>query len=272
MLAAWRSRAWGRSRKRSTAWKTCDAGQRPVSRTARLRRRLRERPESPVGAAPPWSSASGSCGCGSPARRCPAPAGHCKRHQFHRRARRRASCGGLANPRGAARRRASFRAEDELNCGGCGYDSCREFGIALLGQKAERAMCVTYMRQLAHKKANALIQKMPSAVVIVNESLRIIEFNAAFAKLFAPRQSRRRGRRPALEGIALAEVMPFATPLPQRPEKRRGYSRPRPALSEHRSCTPPFSASKNTASSAASCRTSPSRRCARSRSSARRAK
>jgi len=25
--------------------------------------------------------------------------------------------------------------DDELNCGGCGYDSCREFGIALIGQK-----------------------------------------------------------------------------------------------------------------------------------------
>ena len=53
-------------------------------------------------------------------------------------------------------------ADDELNCGGCGYDTCREFAIALIAQKAERAMCVTYMRKLAHKKANALIQKMPS--------------------------------------------------------------------------------------------------------------
>jgi iron only hydrogenase large subunit-like protein len=106
--------------------------------------------------------------------------------------------------------------EDELNCGGCGYDSCREFGIALLGQKAERAMCVTYMRQLAHKKANALIQKMPSAVVIVNESLRIIEFNAAFVKLFAPDKADKLDKPAAaggatLEGIALAEVMPFAS-------------------------------------------------------------
>ena len=101
--------------------------------------------------------------------------------------------------------------DDELNCGGCGYDSCREFGIALLGQKAERAMCVTYMRQLAHKKANALIQKMPSAVVIVNDALRVIEFNAAFVNLFAPEKNAKDNSVVSIEGIALAEVMPFAS-------------------------------------------------------------
>ncbi len=56
-------------------------------------------------------------------------------------------------------------------------------------------MCVTYMRQLAHKKANALIQKMPSAVVIVNDAMRVIEFNAAFADLFAPEKMAAPARR-----------------------------------------------------------------------------
>ena len=101
--------------------------------------------------------------------------------------------------------------DDELNCGGCGYDTCREFGIALIGQKAERAMCVTYMRQLAFKKANALIQKMPSAVVIVNEAMRVIEFNAAFVNLFSPEKTADGNGKISIEGIALAEVMPFAS-------------------------------------------------------------
>jgi len=112
--------------------------------------------------------------------------------------------------REALRNVGKFSPDDELNCGGCGYDSCREFGIALLGQKAERAMCVTYMRQLAFKKANALIQKMPSAVVIVNEAMRVIEFNAAFVNLFAPEKIASAGTA-SIEGIALAEVMPFAS-------------------------------------------------------------
>jgi iron only hydrogenase large subunit-like protein len=116
--------------------------------------------------------------------------------------------------REALRNVGKLTAHDELNCGGCGYDTCREFGIALINHKAERSMCVTYMRQLAHKKANALIQKMPSAVVIVNETLRIIEFNAAFVSLFNPGPAAGPAGSPAaptIEGIALAEVMPFAS-------------------------------------------------------------
>ena len=113
--------------------------------------------------------------------------------------------------REALRNVGKFSPDDELNCGGCGYDSCREFGAALISGKAERAMCVTYMRQLAHKKANALIQKMPSAVVIVNDALRVIEFNAAFVNLFAPEKTSGSDGAVSIEGIALAEVMPFAS-------------------------------------------------------------
>jgi iron only hydrogenase large subunit-like protein len=103
--------------------------------------------------------------------------------------------------------------DDELDCGGCGYNSCREFAGALIQQKAERSMCVTYMRKLALKKANALIQKMPSAVVIINDAMRIIEYNAAFATMFACNVLPA-GSPPApasLEGVMLSEVMPFAS-------------------------------------------------------------
>lgn len=96
--------------------------------------------------------------------------------------------------------------DDELNCGGCGYDTCREFGKAMLTQKAERAMCVTFMRKLALKKANALIQKMPSAVVIVDQELKVIETNDSFLKLVV-----RDGQAepPAIEGAALSSLVPF---------------------------------------------------------------
>jgi iron only hydrogenase large subunit-like protein len=112
--------------------------------------------------------------------------------------------------RDALRSVGKLSTDDELNCGGCGYDTCREFGIALINQKAERTMCVTYMRQLAQKKASALLQKMPSAVVIVNDTLRVIEFNAAFVNLFAKDKAANAGAG-SIEGIALAEVMPFAS-------------------------------------------------------------
>ncbi|MGE5611540.1 MAG: [Fe-Fe] hydrogenase large subunit C-terminal domain-containing protein [Bacillota bacterium] len=99
--------------------------------------------------------------------------------------------------------------DDELNCGGCGYDSCREFGKALLLNKAERSMCVTYMRKLAHKKANALIQTMPSAVVIVDENLKILEYNTSFAQLLARNGNGTAHTPPALEGVLLSTLVPF---------------------------------------------------------------
>lgn len=99
--------------------------------------------------------------------------------------------------------------EDELNCGGCGYDSCRDFARALMENKAERAMCVTYMRKLAQKKANALIQKMPSAVVIVNEKLRVLECNKAFFTQFAREIGGLGEVSPTLEGVPVSRILPF---------------------------------------------------------------
>jgi PAS domain-containing protein len=96
--------------------------------------------------------------------------------------------------------------EDELNCGGCGYDTCRDFARALIPRNAERMMCATYTRKLAQKKANALLQKMPSAVVIVDDELKIIECNAPFARLFAAEDEQKKN----FEGYALSEVMPFS--------------------------------------------------------------
>ena len=38
---------------------------------------------------------------------------------------------------------------DEINCGACGYNSCREFAKALLAGKAEEAMCHIYFAEMA---------------------------------------------------------------------------------------------------------------------------
>ncbi|MFZ2446453.1 MAG: [Fe-Fe] hydrogenase large subunit C-terminal domain-containing protein [Syntrophobacteraceae bacterium] len=99
--------------------------------------------------------------------------------------------------------------EDELNCGGCGYDNCREFGKALIDGKAERVMCVAYMRKLAQKKTNALMEKTPSAIILVDEEIKIIECNLNFAKLLGPDVEKAYREKPGLEGIFLREIAPF---------------------------------------------------------------
>jgi len=108
--------------------------------------------------------------------------------------------------REALRTVGKYSADDELNCGGCGYDTCSDFARALIPRNAERMMCATYTRKLAQKKANALLQKMPSAVVIVDDDFNIIECNANFVHLFSADVEQSK----TLEGSALSAVMPFS--------------------------------------------------------------
>ncbi|MFW5802871.1 MAG: [Fe-Fe] hydrogenase large subunit C-terminal domain-containing protein [Verrucomicrobiota bacterium] len=109
----------------------------------------------------------------------------------------------------ALRQVGKTRPEDELNCGGCGYDNCREFARALLQDKAEPSMCVSYMRKLAQKKANALINTMPSGVVMVDGDGRVVECNEKFAALMGEETLSVYQAKPGLEGALIERVIPF---------------------------------------------------------------
>jgi len=99
-----------------------------------------------------------------------------------------------------------YSAADELNCASCGYDTCRDFARAMIAGNAERLMCATYTRKMAQKKANALLQRIPSAVVIVDENMKIIECNSIFVRLFSTEAEQPKN----LEGSTLGGVMPFS--------------------------------------------------------------
>lgn len=100
-------------------------------------------------------------------------------------------------------------AQDELNCGGCGYDSCRDFARALAAGRAQRAMCVSHMRKLAQNQATALLRTMPSAAVVVDERLQVVECNAPFARLAGGGTGALHAE-PDLTGTALETLLPFA--------------------------------------------------------------
>ena len=76
------------------------------------------------------------------------------------------------------------REEDELNCGGCGYGTCRDLACALLSGDAEPSMCVSYMRKSAMKKSAAMLRCMPAAIVMVDKEMNIIESNDMFMHMF----------------------------------------------------------------------------------------
>ena len=84
----------------------------------------------------------------------------------------------------AMKRIGKYTEEDELNCGGCGYKTCRDLANALISGEAEPSMCVSYMRKIAMQKAAAMLRCMPSAMVMVNNDLNIMEANDSFMKMF----------------------------------------------------------------------------------------
>ena len=100
--------------------------------------------------------------------------------------------------------------EDELNCDGCGYDTCRNFAQALLAGRAEPSMCVSYLKKQAQKKANALLRSISSAVVITDKKLQIIECNRNFAALFGEDTLEAFDACPGLAGADLKRIVPFA--------------------------------------------------------------
>ena len=101
--------------------------------------------------------------------------------------------------------------DDELNCGGCGYATCRDLAKALLDGDAETSMCVSYMRKIAMRKAAALVRCMPAAVVMVDSSMNIIEANESFMKMFTGDMYDIFKARPeGLTGAALDRIIDFS--------------------------------------------------------------
>lgn len=102
-----------------------------------------------------------------------------------------------------------YSSEDEINCDGCGYNTCHNFAAAMLNGMAEPSMCVSYMRKTALRKANAILRCMPSGVVIFNNNLEIIESNMPFAKIAGKDIEDLFAQCPGLKGASLAKILPF---------------------------------------------------------------
>ena len=102
-----------------------------------------------------------------------------------------------------------YSVADELNCGGCGYGTCREFAKAMVRGNAEPRMCLSYLRKLAQKQSNALIKYIPAGVVIVDSQLKIIESNRVFSRLFDESTKLAYDAVPGLVDVELSKVLSF---------------------------------------------------------------
>ena len=72
---------------------------------------------------------------------------------------------------------------DELNCGSCGYDTCREKAIAICQGKAEISMCLPYLKDRAENFTATISRNSPNGLIVLNEKLEVQQINKAALKI-----------------------------------------------------------------------------------------
>ncbi len=73
--------------------------------------------------------------------------------------------------------------EDELNCGSCGYDTCREKAIAVHRGKADFTMCLPFLQARSQSFSDTIIGNTPNGILVLNEDLEVQQINKAAMKL-----------------------------------------------------------------------------------------
>lgn len=68
---------------------------------------------------------------------------------------------------------------DELNCGSCGYNTCREKAIAILQGKAEVSMCLPYLQKKAEGFSDRIVNNTPNGIIVLNDSFEVQQINEA---------------------------------------------------------------------------------------------
>ena len=77
------------------------------------------------------------------------------------------------------RQMGKFRASDELNCGTCGYNSCRAKAIAVIQGKAEISMCLPFLKDKAESFSDTIVKNTPNGLIVLNDNLEVQQVNDA---------------------------------------------------------------------------------------------
>lgn len=77
-----------------------------------------------------------------------------------------------------------YEKSDELNCGSCGYHTCKEKAIAVYNNMAEINMCLPFMREKAENLTSIIFDMTPNMIVTIDKNLDIIQLNPSAEKFF----------------------------------------------------------------------------------------
>lgn len=77
------------------------------------------------------------------------------------------------------RQMGKFSSKHELNCGSCGYNTCREKAIAISQGKAEISMCLPFLKDKAESFSDTIVKSTPNGIIVLNEQLEVQQINDA---------------------------------------------------------------------------------------------
>jgi len=81
------------------------------------------------------------------------------------------------------RQMGKFKPSDELNCGSCGYNTCRDKAIAIIQGKAEISMCLPYLKDKAESFSDTIVKNTPNGLIVLNEKLEVQQINDAMLRI-----------------------------------------------------------------------------------------
>lgn len=118
--------------------------------------------------------------------------------------------------------------DDQLNCGACGYPSCREKAIAVYFGKADITMCLPYMRQRAESFSDKIIDATPNGIITVDTHLKIQQINSAACAIFNLRSPRDAIGTPVdrlFDSTDIIQLIAEEKPVPDRKEFLPDYNK-----------------------------------------------
>ena len=81
------------------------------------------------------------------------------------------------------RQMGKFGKAQELNCGTCGYNTCREKAIAILQGKAEMSMCLPFLKERAESFSDTIVKNLPNGLIVLNDKLEVQQINNAARRI-----------------------------------------------------------------------------------------
>lgn len=124
------------------------------------------------------------------------------------------------------RQMGKFKPSQELNCGSCGYNTCREKAVAIYQGKAEISMCLPYLKDKAESFSDTIVKNTPNGLIVVNDLLEVQQINSAALKILNLR---------AASDVMGSQVVRILDPLPfmNVQQNRRGIYNERTFLAEY---------------------------------------